>query len=178
MSREVLKFDDWTAEVIETIALPNLRAAEARELHWIQRTPNCVNKNLLSGANKSVLSLDEPLNLDKLNEIIASIQSRQHVLLPVGQSKEHDKVRDVLKYLMAMRKRPVVTEYAYLSGIGRLYVKGGTKTERSKSLQGCFKGLRAPLIGHVGHDIDIENSLPTLAVQWLEKLTALGKADL
>ena len=96
-----------------------------------------MNKNLLSGANKPVLSLTEPLNLDKLNEIIAFIQSRQHLLLPVGQSKEHDKVRDVLKYLMAMRKRPVVTEYAYLSGIGRLYVKGGTKIERSKSLQGC-----------------------------------------
>ena len=45
-------------------------------------------------------------------------------------------------------------------------------------MQGCFKGLRAALIGHVGHDIDIENSLPSLTVQWLDKLVDLGKVDL
>ena len=45
-------------------------------------------------------------------------------------------------------------------------------------MQGCFKGLRAALIGHVGHDIDIENSLPSLTVQWLDKLVGLGKAEL
>lgn len=45
-------------------------------------------------------------------------------------------------------------------------------------MQGCFKGLRATLIGHVGHDIDIENSLPSLTVQWLDKLVELEKAEL
>merc|ERR1711965_1185290 len=77
-----------------------------------------------------------------------------------------------------MVKQPKLKEYYYSHGIGRLYVKGGSKTERSKSMQGCFKGLRAALIGHVGHDIDIENSLPSLTVQWLDKLVDLGKAEL
>ena len=84
----------------------------------------------------------------------------------------------VLTYLEQMKKQPMLKEYYYSHGIGRLYVKGGSSTVRSKSMQGCFKGLRAALIGHIGHDIDIENSLPSLTVQWLDKLVKSGKAEL
>ena len=126
----------------------------------------------------TVLALKEPINRDKLQEIIAFIKSRQHMLLPQGKNRQHDKVREVLTYLEEMKKQPMLKEYYYSHGIGRLYVKGGSSTVRSKSMQGCFKGLRAALIGHVGHDIDIENSLPSLTVQWLDKLVELGKAEL
>ena len=47
---------------------------------------------------------------------------------------------------------------------------------RSKTMQDCYKGLRAPLIGHKGHDIDIENSLPSLTLQWLDM--TFGEANL
>ena len=178
MSRKVMKYADWKMELVEEYPCANKREAEARELYWIQRTPNCVNKNLLSGTGGAVVSLEEPLNMDKIHETIQFIQSRQHVLLPNGQNRQHDKVREVLKYLQDMTKRPKLTEYFYSNGIGRLYVKGGSKTERSKSLQGAFKGIRGLMIGHVGHDVDIENSLPCLTIQWLDKLVALDKANL
>ena len=99
-------------------------------------------------------------------------------MLPLGKDRKHDKVRDVLKFLAEMTMQPIMKEYHYSNGIGRLYVKGGSSTTRSKSMQGCFKGLRASLMGHIGHDIDIENSLPTLTVQWLDRLVELGKAEL
>eukprot|EP00966_Prymnesium_polylepis_P121987 2819780-Prymnesium_polylepis.1 len=70
---------------------------------------------------------------------------------------------------------PLRVRYYFKDGIGRLYAKGETKTERSKSMQGCFSGLRAPLIGHIGHDIDIENSLPVLTAQWLQRMVDAGE---
>ena len=45
-------------------------------------------------------------------------------------------------------------------------------------MQGCFKGLRAPLIGHVGHDIDIENSLPVITGQWLQGMIDRKEVEL
>ena len=178
MSRKVMKYDDWKMEMIEEFPCASKKEAEARELYWIQKTPNCVNKNLLRGSNGAILSLEEPINMDKLQETIKFIKSRQHILLPVGKDRQNDKVREVLQYLEEMTKQPIMKDYYYSHGIGRLYVKGGSSTVRSKSMQGCFKGLRAALIGHIGHDIDIANSLPSLTVQWLDKLVDLGRAEL
>ena len=50
MSHKVMKFDDWTMEKLEDYPCANKREAEARESYWIQRTPNCVNKNLLTAS--------------------------------------------------------------------------------------------------------------------------------
>ena len=108
----------------------NKKEAEARELYWIQRTPNCVNKNLLTGSNGPILSLVEPINKDKLEEVITFIKSRQHILLPPGKDRQHDKVREVCSYLEEMKKQPMLKEYYYSHGIGRLYVKGGSSTVR------------------------------------------------
>ena len=158
--------------VLDYVAKSNI------EKHEFSLASSVFNKNLLTGSSGPIISLEEPINMDKLNETIEFIKSRQHILHPVGKDRKHDKVREVLTFLEEMAKQPKVKEYYYSHGIGRLYVKGGSSTVRSKSMQGCFKGLRAALIGHVGHDIDIENSLPSLTVQWLDKLVELGKADL
>ena len=130
------------------------------------------------------LELEEPINMNRLHEIIADITCYEKVLLPDTRNypskkmktveKQHNKVRDVLDYLKAIAKQCVngklTVRYFYKDAIGRLYAKGETKTMRSRSMQGCFSGVRASLIGHVGHDVDIENSLPVISAQWLENL--------
>ena len=115
------------------------------------------------------VSLREPINTKRLAEVIKYIENHLHILQPKGQNRAHDKVREVYSWLCSLRDSPPErVEYRYATGIGRLYVSGGSKSVRSKTMQDCYKGLRAPLIGHVGHDIDIENSLPSLTIQWLD----------
>ena len=115
------------------------------------------------------VSLREPINTKRLAEVIKYIENHLHILQPKGQNRAHDKVREVYSWLCSLRDSPPErVEYRYATGIGRLYVSGGSKSVRSKTMQDCYKGLMAPLIGHVGHDIDIENSLPSLTIQWLD----------
>ena len=133
------------------------------------------------------LELEEPINMDEMEEIIWQIRSVEYGLLPDTRNsgekqsekqKAHNNVRDVLDYLYRMKGQCVngklKVRYHYKDAIGRLYAKGETKAMRSRSMQGCFSGIRAPLIGHVGHDVDIENSLPVISTQWLEKLISKG----
>ncbi|KAL1496034.1 hypothetical protein AB1Y20_014666 [Prymnesium parvum] len=122
-----------------------------------------------------VVSLHEPIDEVRMEQTIAFIEQRMHKLLPRGKSREHDKVREVHEYLTGLRRRPKTVDYVYMGAIGRLYTSDTRGDVRSHSLQGCYSGLRARLIGHVGYDIDIANSLPTLTVQWIEKLVALGE---
>ena len=85
--------------------------------------------------------------------------------------KAHNKVRDVLDFLLKMqgslRNGINTVQYNYRDGVGRLYANGESKTKRSKTIAGCFSGLRSALIGHKASDIDISNSLPTLTPQWI-----------
>ena len=186
-------------ELLEVFTCEGVKAARQREAYWIEQTKDCVNRvlpsrpqfpaakrkvssdNILSEKKqKCELALEEPISMEKLKDIIAFIKSREHILLEPGKDRQHDKVREVLLYLEEMEKQPKRKEYHYSHGIGRRYVngEGSGSFARTKSMQGCFKGLRAPLIGHIGHDMDIENAQPSLTVQWLEKLVDLGKADL
>ena len=125
------------------------------------------------------LELKEPINETRLDELVLEIRSKEHGLLPdtrykgksTGKQKEHNKVRDVLDFLLKMKgnlKNGVNTvQYNYRHGVGRLYATGESKSTRSKSIAGCFSGLRAPLIAHKASDIDICNSLPTITPQWI-----------
>ena len=122
------------------------------------------------------LELEEPIDVDRLDTIIQYIEARCHGLKPHGEDRSHDKVREVLQYLVQMRSAcPLKIAYHFKNGVGRLYAKGESRDSRSKSMQGCFKGLRAPLIGHVGHDIDIENSLPVITGKWLQGISIARK---
>ena len=137
------------------------------------------------------LVLEEQINMPKLNEIYNKIQSRLPSLLPdtrkseqsTGELREkHNKIRDIYDYLTAFKEvcdkdGTNKVKYFFKHGVGRLYAKGETKDKRSKSMQGCFSCLRPALIGHVGHDVDIVNSLPVITVQWLDRLTAEGVID-
>jgi hypothetical protein len=136
------------------------------------------------------LELAEPINMERLDELIWEIRSIEYALLPdtrngrekqTEKQKQHNKVRDILDYLYSMKaqcdKGKLNVKYFYKDGIGRLYAKGETSKMRSRSMQGCFSGLRAPLIGHVGHDVDIENSLPVISTQWLDKMISEGVID-
>ena len=130
------------------------------------------------------IELIEPIDVERAYDVIFSIKSRIHGMLPdkrgektTGLQKQHDKVRDILEFLMWIRgngEGENKVRYYRNEGMGRLYAKGQTKGQRSKSLQGCFKDLRATLVGAVGHDIDIENSLPVITVQWLDRLCKEG----
>lgn len=57
----------------------------------------------------------------------------------------------------------------------------GEPTSKAKmtTLQSCPSKLRPALIGKIGHDVDIENSIPTIALQYLTKNRELlgGIAD-
>lgn len=48
----VIKCGDAKIELIEEWPCANKFGAKAREAHWIQRTPNCINKNLPGGKRK------------------------------------------------------------------------------------------------------------------------------
>ena len=115
------------------------------------------------------VSLREPIDTTRLADVIGYIENHMHILQPKCQNRAHDKVREVHSWLCSLRDNPPErVEYRYATGIGRLYVSGGSKNVRSKTMQDCYKGLRAALIGNKGHDIDIENSLPSLTLQWLD----------
>lgn len=136
------------------------------------------------------LMLEEQINMTKLNEIHCEIKSHLPNMLPdtrqAGCSdelqKKHNKIRDMFDYLTAFKDvcdkdGTNKVKYFFKHGVGRLYAKGETKDTRSKSMQGCFSCLRPALIGHVGHDVDIVNSLPVITAQWLDRLTAEGSID-
>lgn len=179
-SSQVLAHKDWCYELLEEFPCSSKAQAEAREMYYINRTPNAVNSNA-PGTDKSLEActprgelLEEPIDMRKLNEIIHFIDSRIVRLLPLGENKEHDKVRDVLAFCKMLKSKPSQSVYYSYRGIGRAYAEGATADERAICLQGCFKGLRAALIGHVGHDIDLVNSVPTLLLQWVDKMTEYG----
>ena len=129
--------------------------------------------------------------MSRLNEIITEIKMYENQLLPDTRNKpnikkdtnanKHNKVRDVLDFLKALNDQCVNgklhVKYFYKDAIGRLYAKGETTKMRSRSMQGCFSGVRPALIGHVGHDVDIENSLPVLSTQWIEKMVKEGTVE-
>lgn len=131
------------------------------------------------------LKLKEPINENRLDEIIEYVRSIEYGLLPDSRNtctnkklsakqKENDKVRDILEFLYSLKGQLKdgfnEVEYYYKDDIGRLYAKGETTKMRSRSMQGCFSGLRAALIGLLGYDVDIENSLPVITTQWLQFL--------
>ncbi len=122
------------------------------------------------------LELKEPINVQLIDDAVLYIKKRMHSIPKEGASREQEKVLEVLDFLLRLKHRTGKdgmnrVKYYFKDMIGRLYAKGGSKTARSKSMQGCFKGLRALCIGHKGFDIDIENSLPVLTVQWLTRLS-------
>ena len=130
---------------------------------------------------KHELSLAEPINYQKMKDIIQYIEERKLALQADDSPETRDKsvkALKILRYLCKWRDNPTrVVNYDYRR-VGRLYAAGESKTNRSCSLPGCYKGLRASLVGHVGHDIDVANSLPEIAVQLGERLYNEGLADL
>jgi inorganic pyrophosphatase len=120
------------------------------------------------------LLLREPVERERVDSIIEYIKERRHSLVDGVRSNE--KVMEILQWLIKYRecieeRGFVSVKYKYkFGGIGRLYAEGETKRIRGKNMQGCFKGLRPALLGDKAHDIDIENSLPAITVQFIHKL--------
>ena len=85
------------------------RGGGTRELLDSKDSKLCQQKfTVLDGSSGSVLSLEEPINMDKLQATIKFIKSRHHILIPKGKDRQHDKVREVLKFLEEMVKQPKV----------------------------------------------------------------------
>ena len=118
------------------------------------------------------VKLSEDIDYAKVDELIAFITERLHKLDPEGTGNgAHDKVRNVLTFLQRVRSRGSnLVEYSRKShGLGRMYARDASAGDRGANLQGCYRGLRAALIGHVGHDVDMVNSLPAIIVQYVER---------
>ncbi|KAL1507375.1 hypothetical protein AB1Y20_008226 [Prymnesium parvum] len=131
-----------------------------------------------SFADSGMYSMVEPVNDQRVEELIAFIETYMDLLKPRGECRKHDKVRDVHEYLVGLRERPARVHYKHIGGWGRLYPTDCVGNARTKSMQGCFKGLRSALVGHVAHDIDLENSLPSITVQQLDKLVDAGELSI
>ncbi len=122
----------------------------------------------------------EPINMKRLEEILTDIRSREHGLVPDTRKtgaknrvqREHNKVRDMREYLERVKARvrdgKLEVRYQQRDGLGRMMTKNGV------GLQNCYSCLRPALIGHLGYDLDMVNSAPTIVTQWIDRLNREG----
>jgi hypothetical protein len=190
MSRKVMKYDDWKMEIIEEYPCANKKEAEARERYWIQRTPNCVNKNLLTSSSgpytESRIEYIDGNNLqvliEELNKYTIDKPSKPRQYM-CKEERELDNIRVFKNYVSTLLKKVEVDDkgasfvnvtYTRKSCGGRRYSIGdfsdemGSAKKISYSLQGMYGILRRFLIGKWCHDIDIVNCIPTILIQIAE----------
>ena len=191
MSHKVIKFDDWTMEKIEDYPCANKREAEARELYWIQRTPNCVNKNLLTTSTgpytenriEYIDGKNLQLLINELSKYSVSNPTKPRKSMS-NEERELDNIRLFKSYVMTLHKKVEINNkgesfinvtYTRKSCGGRRYSIGefqdemGSAKKISYSLQGMYGILRRFLIGKWCHDIDIVNCIPTILIQIAEQ---------
>ena len=191
MSRKVMKYDDWKMEIIEEYPCASKKEAEAREHYWIQKTPNCVNKNLLTASvgpysetrieyidGSNLRSLIDELNKYSINKSTKPRKSMSN------EERELDNIRLFKNYVLTLQKKVEINDkgesfikvtYTRKSCGGRRYSIGdftdemGSAKKISYSLQGMYGILRRFLIGKWCHDIDIVNCIPTVLIQIAEE---------
>ena len=182
-SAKVLKCKGARIELIEDWPCASMLDAKVREAHWIERTVGCVNVCLPSQSRAAyevrktlmtptpqgpILPRREVVDVERLNGTLQHLDEHKHLLQGEGMSK----VRDVYDYLKRLKSSLVDNAYInveyHKNLIGNHFARGGSEDERSVSMQGCFRGLRAMLVGAHFHDVDMANAIPNLLVQFLE----------
>ena len=163
----VMKYKDYTWEILEHFPCSSKYQAEQRENYYIQNSTKSVNKsipcheNLPPCAKKQKIMQTEvhttcPIDLDQLNLAI--------------KEESGDRLK-FLKLLKAKARNGNLNEfYERRNGIGRLYSGIG---KRPISIQGCYKDLRPRLCSN-SKCFDMSNAIPTLLVQWCKYLQEAG----